>query len=280
VVAWWQLVELGFTQRMIEGRVATERLFRVRRGIYALMPAVLLRGQIMAAALAYGPAAVLSHRAAAAVRDLGPWPSGTVDVTVAVRRRAQPGIRVHCAQVERQVADGFPVTTATRTLIDLASVLPLARLEEAFERAERLGVLDAESVREQMWGRRGAKKIRAVLAGLDATEPTRSELERAFRKLCKRHRLPLPSHNVSVHCEDVDAYWAIGGGVVVELDSWEWHRTRRAFERDREKAAKLERRGVRVLRFTWRQVERGGADVAATVRAALREAHVSHAYGG
>ena len=158
--------------------------------------------------------------------------------------------------------------------MDLASVLPFARLEEAFERAERQGVLDVGPVWSILPGRRGARNARRILAEWSEPAPTRSELERVFRRLCKAHDLPLPSQNVSVHGEDVDAYWP-SHDVVVELDSFKFHRTRRAFENDRRKAAVLEYAECRVLRFTWRQLRREPAFVAATVRQALRREELS-----
>ena len=268
VIALWQLLELGFTRDMVEWRTRSGRLHCVFRGVYAFTPEITPSARFMAAALAYGPAAVLSHRAAAAIWDLGGWPTRVIDVTVPTRRTSQPGIRIHRANVKRAEKDGYPVTTPTRTLIDLAPSLPLARLEETIERAERLELLDVKALHEHSHGRRGAKRLKAILSDWIEPEPTRSQLERAIRKLCENHNLPLPSQNVSLHGLDVDGYWE-EANVVAELDSYEWHRTRRTFERDREKAAALEAKGVRVLRFTWRQITRRPADVAATLRAAL-----------
>ena len=265
VVAWPQLHALGFTQTMLKRRLENGRLFRVLPLVYSLTPTVLPRGRMLAAALTFGPDAVLSHRAAAAVWDLGPWPSGPVDVTVPDRRKSRRGIRLHRASVERVVRDGFPVTTVTRTLIDQASVLPLGRLRDQFENAERLGVLDVTSISEQMPGRRGAKKIRAILAVLTRPEPAKEGLEKAFRAMCREAGLPLPSFNVSLCGFEVDAYWR-EHGLVVELDSWAWHRTRRSFEEDRRRAAVLEAAGYRVLRFTWRQVIEEPRLVASAIR--------------
>lgn len=250
---------------MVKRRLENGRLHRVQPFVYSLTPSVSARGRLMAAWLTYGPEAVLSHRAAAAVWDLGPWPSGAVDVTVPARRKGRPGIRLHRARVERVVKDGFPVTTVARTLVDQAGALPLGRLRDQFEKAERLGLLDVNSVNEEMNGRRGAKKIRALLAEWTEPEPTRLELERAFRDLCRLYGIPLPRHNVSLLGYEVDAYWP-ETELVVELDGWEFHKTRAAFEHDRRKAAALEAAGIRVLRFSWRQVKREPETVAAAIR--------------
>jgi very-short-patch-repair endonuclease len=265
VVAGWQLVEFGFTEDMLRWRLEAGRLYRVQPLVYSLTPSVASRGRVMAAWLTYGPDALLSHGAAAAVWALGPWPSGSIDVTVAARRRGRPGIRLHCAHVARVLRDGFPVTTVARTLVDQAAALPLGRLRDQFEHAERLGLLDVKGVNEHMPGRRGAKKIRAILAEWTEPEPTRGELERAFRDLCRHYGLPLPSQNVSLVGYEVDAYWP-QYGLVVELDGWEFHKTRRAFERDRRRDAALTAAGYRVLRFTWRQVNHEPEVVAAAIR--------------
>jgi hypothetical protein len=222
----------------------------------------------MAAVLGCGPEAVLSHSAAAAVWEVGPWPSGRVHVTAPTMHVRGAGVVLHRARVERVVRDNLPVTTVARTLADLASMLSLQRLEIAFDRAERLGLLDTDQVANEAKRRRGARKVGAILSSLTTPEPTRSKLEELFRRLCERHNLPLPAHNVSVAGEDVDAYWQ-ESHLVVELDSWEFHKTRRAFERDRQKAAALERAGVRVLRFTWRQLTQDELVVAATIRSGL-----------
>jgi hypothetical protein len=265
VFAWWQIAELGVTDDMVRRRFESRRWYPVQPLVYSLTPSVLPRGRMLAAALTYGPEAVLSHRAAAAVWDLGPWPSGAIDVTAPTRKQPRPGIRLHRATVERVVREGFPVTTVARTLIDQAGALPLGRLRDQFERAERLGLLDVYSVSEEMYGKRGARKIRAILAELTEPEPTKPGLEEAFRALCKEAGIPPPSFNVSLHGYEVDAAWP-EAKLVVELDSWEWHRTRRAFEGDRRKAAALEAAGYRVLRFTWKQVTREPELVAKAIR--------------
>lgn len=268
VVASWQLRNLGFTRAMIRWRLDEGRLYSREWGVYSLTPSITGKGRLMAAVLGCGPEAVLSHNAAAAVWDIGPWPTGNVHVTAPSMHVRGARVVLHRARLERVVHDGFPVTTVARTLADLASILSLQRLEIAFDRAERLGLLDTDEVANEAKGRRGATKVRAVLSSLTTPEPTRSRFEERLRELCKRHNLPLPAQNVSVAGEDVDAYWP-ESNLVVELDSWEFHKTRRAFERDRRKAAKLERAGVRVLRFTWSQVTREDAAVAATIRSAL-----------
>jgi very-short-patch-repair endonuclease len=265
VVALRQLAALGVTDDVLRRWLERGRLYRVQPSVFSLTPHVVPRGRLLAAALTYGSEAALSYRASAAVWDLGPWPTGLIDVTVPRNARPRPGTRVHVAEVERVVKDGFPVTTVARTLVDLAAILPLGRLRDAFERAERLGLLDVYSVSEEMGGKRGAKKIRAILAEWSDPEPTKNEFEQSLRSLCREYGLPLPSQNVVVRGYEVDAFWS-EDGLVVELDSWEFHKTRRAFEADRERAAALEAAGYRVLRFSWRQIRGEGETVAAAIR--------------
>ncbi len=249
---------------MVKRWLERGRIFRVQPRVYSLTPGVPARGRMMAAALTLGRDAVLSHRAAAAVWGLGAWPTGTIDVTVPGRRQPRRGIRLHRACVSRVVKESFPVTTVTRTLVDLAGVLPLERLRDAFEHAERLGLLCAKEVYDEMPGRRGARKIRAVLSEWSDPEPTKNEFEQSLRELCREYDLPLPSQNVILLGYEVDAFWE--PALVVELDGWEWHRTRRSFEEDRRRAAALEAAGYRVLRFSWSQVRYERAAVAAAIR--------------
>ena len=123
------------------------------------------------------------HGSAAAVWDLGPWPTRTFDVTVPRHRRVQEGISVHRAQVGRVLRDGYPVTTVERTLVDLAAELSLGRLRDAFERAERLELLDVRGVHEEMPGRRGARKIRTILAEWADPEPAGGQSPDALPRL-------------------------------------------------------------------------------------------------
>ena len=212
----------------------------------------------MAALLACGPGAVLSHRSAAMLWDLRQGATPIPDVSVPRSRERRPGIRMHRPRrLDRRditVVDGFRVTTVARTLADMAAVTTPQQLETIFEAALRRDLLDMRRALELCHGRRGTRHLRRLIAQATAPEPTRSELEKRFRRQCRKRGLPLPSFNVLVSDLDVDAYWQ-KENLVVELDSWEFHRTRAAFERDRARDAKLVAAGHRVMRFTWRQLE-------------------------
>jgi hypothetical protein len=151
------------------------------------------------------------------------------------------------------VRDGIPVTSVARTLLDLAEILPVRRLERAVEEAERLGIFDRRAIEDVCArgnGRRGLGALRAAVEAAVEPQPfTRSELERAFYGLCRNHHLPLPLLNQWVLGYEVDALWP-GPRLVVEVDGYETHRTRAAFERDRIRDATLTALGWRVVRLT------------------------------
>lgn len=256
VVALGQLLELGFTRSMITRRMEAERLFWVQPKVYSVSPSLRTPGRMMAAVLSCEPRAALSHRAAAAVWDLGPWPTGPIDVSVAGSRKPRAGLRLHRVDaLEIVTHDGFLVTSPTRTLVDLAATESAPRVERAFEQADRLGLLDVAVLAAECEGRRGSRLLKRLIREGREAPVSKNELERAFLDVCRNHGIPLPSQNLILHGLEVDAYWP-QYGLVVELDSYEWHKTRAAFETDRRRDAALAREGIRVLRFTWRQVQR------------------------
>lgn len=278
VVAIWQLYVLGFSAREVERRLEAGRLHRIYRGVYAVGHAKLTeRGRWMAAVLRFGPDALLSHRSGAGLRSLLPDGRAIIDVTVPGRsRRPLAGVRLHQPRslhpADLDAHDGIPTTSVPRLLLDIAATEPKRLLERAFEAAERQRVLDTRAVRELI-GRAHGHSGRQALIALTAAvgEPdhhTRSRLERRLLKHCRAAGLPEPAVNVWVEGYEVDMLWA-DAKVIVELDGWEFHRTRMAFERDRARDVRLQLAGYRVLRFTWRQLETEPDAVVAAVRAAL-----------
>jgi very-short-patch-repair endonuclease len=261
VVAWTQLREIGFTRRMVERRLEAGRLYRVQPDTYSLLPSLKAPARMMAAALSCGPSAALSHRAAAAVWQLGPWPSGIVDVSVTKNRGPRAGVRIH--RVERiaiVTRDGFPVTQPMRTLADLAGTEPPPRVERAYEQADRLGLLDVARLYEECDGRRGSRVLKRLINEAREAPPSKNELERTLLDICTSQGIPLPRQNVGLHGFEVDAYWP-DNNLVVELDGYEWHKTRAAFERDRERDAALGRQG-----FARSEVQLATADASAGSR--------------
>jgi very-short-patch-repair endonuclease len=279
VVARSQLLALGLSTDRINHRLMTGRLQSLHRGVYAVGHRVLtVEGQWMAAVLAGGNDAVLSHASAAAVWDLRPVGAGAIHVTVPgdPGRKRRAGIRMHRSATLR--ADDtttrreIPITTPARTLIDLATMLKGRPLEQALDRAEQLRLVDFADLAariEARPGRPGSPALQAMLARYTAGSTfTRSELEERFLALCDRHRLPRPNVNTRIEGKECDFVWR-DARLIVEVDGYAFHRSPSAFEDDRERDVVLSLAGWRVLRFTWSQVTRRPAWVARALRLAL-----------
>ncbi len=216
----------------------------------------------MAAVLALGPGALLSHHAAASLWDLTVPRGGRVDVTAPDRngRERRPGIDVHRSRIpdpESTVHARIPVTSVARTLLDLAGIVDRGALQRAFVRAERLQALDLrapERVLERSNGRRGRRAL-AALAGFNLSAAARafSELELLLLDLVRDRGLPTPQVNALVEGYLVDAYWP-EAKLVVEVDGYEFHSDREAFERDHRRLGRLTLADYQVLAFTYRQV--------------------------
>ncbi len=221
----------------------------------------------MAAVLACGTGAVLSHRPAGALWQIC-WERGECAVTVPGHVRSRRGVRVHEAQLppdEITVHHGIPVTTVPRTLFDLAAVLPERLLERALNEAEvlrRWDELSLDRLLQRYPRRKGTRAIRAALhKRRQGATVTRSELEERFLSLIDRVGLPRPEMNVPIEGFEVDAVWR-DARVVAELDGRSAHDTVEAFERDRERDRILQVAGWRPVRVTARQL---AADPAALV---------------
>lgn len=233
----------------------------------------------MAAVLACGDGAVLTHRAAGALWRLVPFAKGSIDVTVPTRggRAAAAGVTVHRARSvtadETTRHHGIPVTTPARTLLDLAVVLSRRRLERAVDEAERLrlcGASELANLLASRQGRTGAVALAAVLAEHQiGSTLTRSQLEEAFLSLCRDHDLPVPLVNEPVLDYVPDFLWP-DARLIVEIDGRATHGTARAFQEDRARDARLTAAGYRPLRFTCRDVVKDRAVMANRVRTVLR----------
>lgn len=281
VVARRQLREIGLGSRAIDHRLACRRLHPLHRAVYAVGHRVVSRsGRWMAAVLASGADAVLSHRDAAALSGMRPSAGARrVEVTVPRALRPRPGIRVHYALLqpdEITAVDGIPVTTVPRTLLDLAAVLDRRQLERAVHECEVLRLWDALSLRDladRYPRRRGMPAIRAVLADLDlGLKLTRNDLEAGFLGLVEDECLPRPEVNAALAITgrliEVDFLWR-AQRLAVELDGGAVHRTARLFESDRERDRLLQAAGWRVVRVTWRELEGDRRAIGADLRSLL-----------
>jgi very-short-patch-repair endonuclease/predicted transcriptional regulator of viral defense system len=281
VVARSQLLDLGLGEDAIQHRLSTKRLHRLHPGVYAVGHRLLPReGRWIAAVLASGPEAVLSHWSAAALWGIRPNSRERIDVTVSHRSRSSPLIRRHISSVpddERTVEGGISVTTVARTIFDLAADESADDIQNLLREAEHLELRDRLSLWdliERYPGRRGVRKARLALKRLK-DEPAgrkRSPLEERFSRFLRRHRLPQPRFNDWITLGDsryqVDCHWP-GTGQIVELDGWKGHRTRTAFREDRTRDRKLKVAGYSVTRLTWNQLDDEPGAVAADLRALL-----------
>jgi hypothetical protein len=256
VLAHWELAGLGLSPSAIKRWVAAGRLHRLYRGVYAVgHPAVTGHGRWMAAVKACGPGAALSHQSGAALSNLRRSASPIIHVTTP--RRASPrGIRVHRVRPlhpdDVAIVDRVPVTSIARTLLDLADVLPLRQLIRAIEQAERLQLFDLRAI-EQLLARSNGRRVKTLRSAIAAVngEPPRvnSDWERDLLDFCEDHDIPKPELNVIVEGYEVDALWR-ARKLIVELDSYAFHRSLRAFEDDRRKYAALQLAGYIVLPLT------------------------------
>ncbi len=260
----------------IRHRLTNGRLHRLMPGVYAVgRPGVTARGRWMAAVLACGPRALLSHRSAAALLGLRKSVLGMVEVVVpaglakrrtgirAYRRAASHGDRVGAAAVSSEdrglrwrLVDNIPVTGPAVTLVDLASCLPsTGQLEAAVNEADHLDLIDPEALRaaiDELPRRPGARRLRVLLdSAVHAL--TTTALERRFLPLVRGAGLPRPETQAQLGSHRVDFFWA-DLGLVVETDSLRYHRTAFKQAADKRRDNAHARSGLITLRFTHGQV--------------------------
>jgi predicted transcriptional regulator of viral defense system len=278
VVARFQLRELGFGDEAIKTRLAYGWLHHIHEEVYAVGHQRLgRRSWWWAALLAYGRGTLLSHWTAAVLWGVQRPQKGPIHVTAPGGRQGierRKGIWVHrCKLTAKDVTkhNGFPVTTVARTLFDLAEVAPFASLQGAAEEADRLNLLrlrELEEVCERGRGRRALRPVRRLIEELRPPDEGRSPLEVRFPAFVRHFRLPEPAQNVHVLGHEVDALWT-EAKLIVELDSWEYHGHRAAFERDRARDPKLMIAGYRTVRVTHRRLDREAEQLAAEIRQLL-----------
>jgi very-short-patch-repair endonuclease len=255
-----QLLDLGVGRGAIESWLRTGRLHRIHRGVYALgHPVLSLRGRWIAALLACGSSSILSHRSAGVLHGLIEDDQVIIDVTSSGGRGRLNGVRVHRCKPEKARADGLPVTTIDRTLVDLGAVLTPRELERAVDAAIRKGHRVAQTRR----GVKGAASLSALnRRNLQGHTVTRSELEERFLRTIRRADLPDPAMNVHVEGFLVDAVWR-PAMLIVELDGARFHDQPGVRRRDRRRDAELAIAGYTVLRYGWDDVARAPAELTA-----------------
>jgi very-short-patch-repair endonuclease len=292
VVARRQLLELGFNAREIEHRVARGRLHLVMRGVYAVgWPRLTTKRRWMAAVLACGEGALLSHCSAAALWETGPERRGAIDVSVRRRTRLRrPGIHVRSRpeldQHDIAHRDGILVAGIVRTLVDTAAELSPRAVERAVNEADKLDLIDPETLRAELERYEGEPGVRPLRAILDARtfRLSDSDLEIAFRPITDRAGLPLPLTKQMINGFEVDFYWP-ELGLVIETDGLRYHRTPSAQARDAQRDRAHILAGMTPLRFTHYEVKYETAKVTRALKRAAKllnknEARVDHPRGG
>ena len=269
VVARWQLLDAGVTPQQIKVRLRSGRLHKVHRGVYLVghsVPPVLAMEQ--AALLLCSDPVALSDRSAANLWNLLPYPAtAPVCVTVPPERSvARPGIKVHRSKLTRRDLrrrHGLAVASPPRTILDLARSLDEEKLERVVAEASYRGLASEAELRAQVErneGRRGVGKLRHVLDLPCGPRRTRSPAERMMLRLLRRAGITGYEMNARIHGYEVDLLWR-AEGVAVEIDGYDAHSGRVAFERDHLKSATLGAYGIRVVPVTARQIRDDPAGV-------------------
>jgi hypothetical protein len=264
VVSIRQLIgPLGYSRRSVSRAAAAGRLQRLYRGVYAVGHAGVSRqGRCLAAVLACGPEALLSHGSAAwlwGVSNRAPFP---VAVTAPISRKPRPPIVLHRARTlkpeDRALLEGIPVTALPRTLLDLAAVVRADWMQRVLERSEELRLFDlgaVDSVLSRNAGHPGTGLLRRAISLYRPPPFTRSGMERRFLALVLEAGLPRPATNFNVAGFELDVYWR-QERFAVELDVFETHGSRAAFEGDRQRQEDLKLAGVEMTRVTGKRLER------------------------
>ena len=269
VVARWQLRALGLSNTAIS-RSAAGRLHRLHHGVYAVGHSVLTReGRWMAAVLAAGTDAVLSHITAGGAWALRPLGAGLIHVTVPgdSGRKRRPGIRIHRSRTltpqDTTTHLGIPITTPLRTIIDLASTLEPLALEQALDQADRRGLIDFAELKTRPIPR----SLQAVLSRYTPAPPSpaansRTASSPSATTTTSRARSATPSSKAKKSTSP-----GANRRLIVEVDGYGYHRSPSRFENDRERDVMLTIAGWHVMRFTWTQVTTRPNWVAEAVRA-------------
>jgi predicted transcriptional regulator of viral defense system len=280
-----QVEGLGLSRRAIQQRERIGRLHRIHQRVFALTPGLMTeRGTFMAAVLACGPGAVLSHRSAAYLWGLIDEWEAPIDVTAPNRRGRSPGgVAAHrdrsLRPIDRTTRFGIPCTSLARTLLDYAGVAREWEVRKAVAQAEVLRLLH----RPTMWAllkrcrrRRGVARLRLVLDTIHPqTKKTRSELERLFLAMCAKAGVPEPEVNTWLQAAggrryQADFLWR-QDRLIVEADSRRFHDTDSAFVRDRKREQQLQLARWRVSRCTWEEVEQEPRRLGMTVQGLLTQ---------
>jgi very-short-patch-repair endonuclease/predicted transcriptional regulator of viral defense system len=288
VVARSQLLAAGLSSPAIGRAVEAGRLRPVFRGVYAVGHVALRReGWWLAALLACGNGATLSHRTAATLWRLRTDPPLPIDVTTSTNHgRKHARITTHRARLhtlDALVIDDLRVTSPAKTIVDLAAILSGRALREAVERAQDLRRFDPDDVRATLARgpqRRGTRRLADLIALLQPDKDNaRSHLERLFLALARKAGLPKPSVNHDIAGRARDFAWP-DQRLVVETDGYRYHSSRHARRRDNRRDRQLTALGWRPVRFTYEEIAFEPAEVADEVAELLRDQRACYVRAG
>jgi very-short-patch-repair endonuclease len=278
-----QLQAVGLSRMAIEHQVARGTLLRVHHGVYAVghLPTT-PKDRGHGALLAAGERSALAGRTALAFwRNDRDWPDELELISARDIRLDGLTVRHASTLLKRDIraVQGLRTTSPARTALDIAARVAteelsgneLTRILNDLRHANKLKVHQLRDVAKRNPYHPGTKHIKDII-GETQRHPTRSELENAFRRLIKRHKLPIPQMNVRVGGVEVDAYFAdhqlvveLDGREVTHADDW-----RPAFENDRARMVKvMVKTGIPTIRFTWDQITRLHARTAKDLKAIL-----------
>jgi very-short-patch-repair endonuclease len=266
VISREQLLAIGFSADAIKHRVKAGRLHPKYRGVYAVgRPELTRHGEWMAAVLACGPGAALSHSSAAALWEIRPDLRGTIEISGRTTYE-RPGITAHRRRrFEATRRLNIPVTSPVQTLLDLSGTLTDDELEAAVNEADKRNLISADKLRAALEGRARPARLRRLLDRRTFVL-TDSALERHFRPLALRAGLPKPLTRAQVNGYRVDFYWP-ELRLVVETDGLTYHRTPAQQTTDRRRDQIHAAAGLTTLRFTHAQVRFDQSHVTTTLAA-------------
>jgi very-short-patch-repair endonuclease len=290
VVSRRQLLDLGMGRTAVDGRLARGSLHQVYRGVYVVgYRRISRKGRWMAAVLACGPGAVLSHGAAGCLWGFLSPGFDRIEVTCPVGRRTRrAGIKCHEANLaadEITEIDGIPVTSVFRTLFDLAGDLKPRQFERAWKEVKVKRLTDRVPMAELIDRhptKRGAVALRGLLVSTRPIQVTRNEFEERFLVVLDASDLPQPRFNAPLHLRgqffEPDCLWE-DQKLIAELDGGEVHNTDHAFQSDRKRDRILLAEGYRTTRITWEQLRDEPEEVVADLRDALKPGQFPHPPG-
>ncbi len=249
--------KLGYSRWAAQREVTAGRLHRLHRGVYAVgHRRISAHGRCLAAVLACGPEALLSHGSAAWLWGISRYGPEPLAVTGPQPRKPRPPIRLHrstiLTEADRAIEENIPVTALPRTLLDCAGEFRFSRVQRMLERSEELKLFDLGPVEELLGrsrGHAGWGRLRRAIALYAPVPFTRSGFERRFFEAVLEAGLPRPATNFVEAGFELDVYWP-EQRFAVELDTYATHGTQAAFERDHVRDEDLMLAGIELIRVT------------------------------